>query len=51
MLRYDTCTVEALPSNDIWYGVTYQENDVARKEAFEKMLEEEKNKEDLFLDL
>ena len=51
MLNAGTCTVRTLPTTDTWYGMTYQEDVAAVKEAFGKLLEEGKYKEDLFSDL
>ena len=51
MLNDGTCTVRTLPTTDTWYGMTYQEDVAAVKEAFGKLLEEGKYKEDLFSDL
>ena len=51
MLREGACTVRALPTSDTWYGMTYQEDVAAVKEAFSELLKEGKYKEDLFSDL
>lgn len=51
MLREGTCTVRALPTSDTWYGMTYQEDVDAVKEAFAELLKDGKYEEDLFSDL
>ena len=51
MLREGSCTVKALPTNDTWYGMTYQEDVAAVKEAFAELLKAGLYKQDLFSDL
>ena len=51
MLREGSCTVKALPTNDTWYGMTYQKDVAAVKEAFVELLKVGLYKEDLFSDL
>ena len=51
LLKEDAIEVKALKTHDKWCGMTYKEDVSEVKEAFRKMLEEGKYKEDLFSDL
>ena len=51
MLREGTCTVKVLPTNDTWYGMTYQEDMTAVKDSFSRLHENGFYKEDIFSDL
>lgn len=51
MLEKNECTVKVLPTNDTWYGMTYQEDVEAVKKAFKELLKSGLYKEDLFSDL
>ena len=47
MLKKNACTVRVLPTNDTWYGMIYQEDVAAVKEAFAELLEGGKYKANL----
>lgn len=51
LLKENTIEVKVLKTHDMWCGMTYKEDVPEVKEAFRKMLEEGKYKEDLFSDL
>ena len=51
LLKEDAIEVKVLKTHDMWCGMTYKEDVPEVKEAFRKMLEEGKYKEDLFSDL
>lgn len=50
-LRGQDCSVQILPTPDVWYGMTYQEDVPAVKEAFGRLLEQGVYQADLFADL
>lgn len=51
LLKQGKMSVKVLKTNDIWYGMTYQEDVAAVKDSFKKMLEKGVYKADLFADL
>ena len=51
LLREGKMSVKVLKSNDTWYGMTYHEDVDFVKDSFNKMLENDIYKADLFSDL
>jgi len=51
MLRSGECSVEALPTNDVWYGMTYREDVELVQKCFADMLAAGKYETELYSDL
>lgn len=50
-LAEGACTVQALPTSDTWYGMTYKEDVAAVQQAFSRLIKAGVYKEDLFSDI
>ena len=48
LLKADKAKISVLPTNETWFGVTYQEDKDSVIEAFKKLVEEGKYKRDLY---
>lgn len=51
LLKNSKVSVKVLETSDKWFGVTYKEDKAFVVEAFKKLIEQEKYKENLFVDL
>ena len=51
LLRQDKCTVEVLPTQDKWFGVTYKEDKPAVVQSFRALIEQGVYKPNLYEDL
>lgn len=51
MLRRNECTLKVLPSQDKWFGVTYQEDKAAVVESFRQLIQAGVYQKDLYSDL
>lgn len=51
MLREGACTVEVLPTRDLWFGVTYKEDKAAVMQSFQELIAAGAYEKDLYSDL